>query len=273
MDVKKAKDLLGKLANYDIRHFHSNACHNMKKLATKALVFLDECQTCSGSGQRPDFTAPTPKDKPFAFKQIPCDCQPKPEPKEVCDACKGSKKKHISGMYSMIHKYIDCPDCNGTGFKLKLEQPSKKLHPNKKGREDCDGCIFPERHCSECVIGLNAKAKTKSEHKHVWVDRTDGYNGQCGPAICYACGKYGCYCDAKWAEMSASQKKAFESNGIAGNNHALEKSETKPEPSVESNLWFAKDYIEKALNRWDLDDGKYWAREALKEIEQLLKGE
>lgn len=33
------------------------------------------------------------------------------------------------------------------------------------------------------------------------------------------------------------------------------------------SLWLAKDYIKKALNRWDLD-GKYWARESLKEIEE-----
>jgi len=34
------------------------------------------------------------------------------------------------------------------------------------------------------------------------------------------------------------------------------------------SLWMAKDYINKALNRWDLEDGKHWAREALKEIEK-----
>lgn len=33
-------------------------------------------------------------------------------------------------------------------------------------------------------------------------------------------------------------------------------------------LWLAKDYIKKALSRWDLEDGKYWAKEAIKEIEE-----
>jgi len=26
-----------------------------------------------------------------------------------------------------------------------------KLHENKKGREDCADCPYPERHCSECL--------------------------------------------------------------------------------------------------------------------------
>ena len=47
--------------------------------------------------------------------------EPKSSHKQPCDTCKGSKKKHISGMYNMIHKYIDCPDCPGTG--IKPEQP------------------------------------------------------------------------------------------------------------------------------------------------------
>ena len=39
----------------------------------------DKCKTCGGSRQRPDFHAPTPKNKPFAFKQVPCpDCKPEP---------------------------------------------------------------------------------------------------------------------------------------------------------------------------------------------------
>jgi len=32
-------------------------------------------------------------------------------------------------------------------------------------------------------------------------------------------------------------------------------------------LWMARDYIKKALGRWNYD-GKYWAKEALKEIEE-----
>lgn len=33
------------------------------------------------------------------------------------------------------------------------KQPTEKLHPNKKGREDCENCTFPERHCSDCING------------------------------------------------------------------------------------------------------------------------
>ena len=31
--------------------------------------------------------------------------------------------------------------------------------------------------------------------EHFWVYRIDGYEEQCGAAICSKCGKYGCYCD------------------------------------------------------------------------------
>lgn len=36
------------------------------------------------------------------------------------------------------------------------------------------------------------------------------------------------------------------------------------------SLWLAKDYIKKALNRWE-DEGEYWIKEALKEIEEYEK--
>jgi hypothetical protein len=37
---------------------------------------------------------------------------------------------------------------------LRAEQPPAgelKLHPNKKGREDCEGCLYPERYCGDCI--------------------------------------------------------------------------------------------------------------------------
>ena len=58
---------------------------------------------------------------------------------------------------------------------------------------------------------------------HEWVNRNDGYEETCGPAICIRCGLYGCWCTAKWSEMSDEEKKAFEENGINGNNHEIEK--------------------------------------------------
>lgn len=42
----------------------------------------------------------------------------------------------------------------------------------------------------------------------------------------------------------------------------------REQPTIDSGLWFAKDYIKKALNRWELD-GVYWVKEALKEIEKI----
>ena len=53
-------------------------------------------------------------------------------------------------------------------IELMDEEPAKKIlekalkgpaaseqHPNKKGREDCEDCPYPERHCSECINGDN----------------------------------------------------------------------------------------------------------------------
>lgn len=53
------------------------------------------------------------------------------------------------------------------------------------------------------------------ECDHVWVARLDGCEEQCGPAICQVCGKYGCYCDAHWSQMSNYQKKWFEKCGAS----------------------------------------------------------
>lgn len=65
--------------------------------------------------------------------------------------------------------------------------------------------------------------KLKQQCNHKWVLRIDGYEEQCEPAICCLCGLYGCWCDAKWREMTDEQQKAFKENGINGNNHELKK--------------------------------------------------
>jgi len=57
---------------------------------------------------------------------------------------------------------------------------------------------------------------------HKWVERLDGYEEQCGPAICCLCGEYGCWCEAKWRDMSDEEKLLFRKNGINGNMHELE---------------------------------------------------
>lgn len=58
---------------------------------------------------------------------------------------------------------------------------------------------------------------------HEWVNRKDGWEETCGAAICCICGEYGCWCTANWREMTDKQKKAFEDNGINGNNWELKK--------------------------------------------------
>ncbi len=159
----------------------------------QALAALDECQTCDWipvSERLPEtrqwilcyWPSEFDKDEPFSIVKwwrhtkeekediifthwkpiiLPDDCQPKSKPKEVCDACKGSKKKHISGMYNMIHKYIDCPDCNGTGFKLNPEA-IKRRHQTKPEQPQhcntacvkCDAVFLAEndqvRFCPNC---------------------------------------------------------------------------------------------------------------------------
>lgn len=42
--------------------------------------------------------------------------------KKPCLTCKGSRKKIISGCWGMVHKEIDCPDCQ--------DQESKKEKTN-----------------------------------------------------------------------------------------------------------------------------------------------
>ncbi len=66
----------------------------------------------------------------------------------------------------------------------------------------------------------------RSVCNHFWVERTDGYEEQCGAAICNKCGKYGCYCDAQYGRMTEERKQIFHQSGIPGNDHQLEKSKT-----------------------------------------------
>ena len=61
------------------------------------------------------------------------------------------------------------------------------------------------------------------ECNHEWVNRIDGYEEQSGPAICKKCGKYGCWRDAKYSDMSDTEKEMFMIKGIPGNDHELEK--------------------------------------------------
>lgn len=58
---------------------------------------------------------------------------------------------------------------------------------------------------------------------HDWVNRTDGYEEQCGPAICTKCGRYGCWCTANYDRMTPEQQKRFKARGIPGNDHEIEK--------------------------------------------------
>ena len=37
---------------------------------------------------------------------------------------------------------------------------------------------------------------------------------------------------------------------------------------INSHLWFVKDYLKKAINRWDID-GKTWVNDALEELEKI----
>jgi hypothetical protein len=66
--------------------------------------------------------------------------------------------------------------------------------------------------------------------EHFWVNRTDGYEEECGPAICLLCGQYGCYCDfLKTIEyypqkIKERRKKIYKELGIDGNKHEIENS-------------------------------------------------
>ncbi len=51
----------------------------------------------------------------------------------------------------------DCKKCwQDECYQKPVEKPLvSELHPNKKGREDCEDCPYPKRHCSECINGDN----------------------------------------------------------------------------------------------------------------------
>jgi hypothetical protein len=81
----------------------------------------------------------------------------------------------------------------------------------------------PEKHSINLAdLKKELKKNREPECEHKWVHRTDGYVEQCYPAICIKCGKYGCACDAKYADMSKEEKEEFDNNGIPGNKHELE---------------------------------------------------
>ena len=68
------------------------------------------------------------------------------------------------------------------------------------------------------------------ECEHFWVERKDGYEEQCGPAICLICGEYGCECKFRrqienLSEIEKKRRwKLFEELGIDGNKHHIEES-------------------------------------------------
>jgi len=63
---------------------------------------------------------------------------------------------------------------------------------------------------------------------HIWVNRTDGDEEECTPAICVLCGKYGCICKLKLYDYSNAIKvrikNFFYDNKMLGANHDLERS-------------------------------------------------
>jgi len=86
--------------------------------------------------------------------------------------------------------------------------------------------IMIEKQLIIALEHMESPEKSKKEREscdHKWVERLDGYEEQCGPAICNKCGLYGCCCDAKWGEMSDEERSIFERSGINGNDHEIEK--------------------------------------------------
>lgn len=70
--------------------------------------------------------------------------------------------------------------------------------------------------------------------EHFWVERRDGYEEGCCPAICLTCGKYGCYCnftddllDLISDDEATERKKRFYDLGINGNKHEIERKTEK----------------------------------------------
>jgi hypothetical protein len=105
--------------------------------------------------------------------------------------------------------------------------------------EKAKGEYYKERCVTLDALIALLNAEQEEGCSHDWVNRTDGYEEQCGAAICTICGEYGCWCRAKWSEMTDEQKKDFEARGITGNNHELRdklKSEQCPESQEPEKL-------------------------------------
>jgi len=112
--------------------------------ANQALALLksEQCTTYGGSKEVPDFNAPTPEGKPFAFQHRPCpDCQSQePARKKLMAECPYCKRKLD---WPMPHK------CN-TGFRknfhnlpwkavvkwLDCQEPAEKLQAKLEAAEN-----------------------------------------------------------------------------------------------------------------------------------------
>ncbi|MBN2377041.1 MAG: hypothetical protein JXD22_11610 [Sedimentisphaerales bacterium] len=80
-------------------------------------------------------------------------------------------------------------------------------------------------HCAD----NRKQARAMEGCKHFWVERTDGYEEQCGAAICLICGEYDCECKVRkelyWKSEAYKVRRMelFKTLGIAGNKHDIEK--------------------------------------------------
>ena len=70
---------------------------------------------------------------------------------------------------------------------------------------------------------MNKTQELESGCQHKWVQRLDGYEEQCIPAICVKCGKYSCGCKTDYGKMTEEQRGEFSTSGINGNSHEIEK--------------------------------------------------
>jgi len=67
--------------------------------------------------------------------------------------------------------------------------------------------------------------------EHFWIERKDGFEEMCTPAICLLCGEYGCICNLTDStkflrlavKMRERRKGLFYSLAIDGNKHEIEK--------------------------------------------------
>jgi len=74
---------------------------------------------------------------------------------------------------------------------------------------------------------------------HFWVSRKDGWEEQCGAAICLICGEYNCCCEFMKemrdfpTKLIERRKSLFYELGIEGNLHEIEKSYKEEEDEQE----------------------------------------